>query len=175
MRYFSTLLFVLLSTCSVWAQYTISSQQQLQTSTQGLTPPKCFSDEYLKAKLASNPAFALRHAAMNSAIRNYSHSQQRSILTIPVVVHVIYDSFDDYLSLQQIQQGIADLNAAFSNSGAYNNANGVDTQIQFCLAQTDTNGQFTIGVTWTQSSLADMIIETQDDTLKNLIRWDPNY
>lgn len=94
-------------------------------------------------------------------------------LLIPVVVHIIHNNGAENLSDAMVQQGIAHMNQAFANTGAYAIASGVDIGIQFCLAQQDTNGMPTSGITRTVSTLTDMISESDDAALKNLIRWDP--
>ncbi|MEZ4955016.1 MAG: hypothetical protein R2825_15730 [Saprospiraceae bacterium] len=48
-------------------------------------------------------------------------------------------------------QGIQDLNDAYANVGYYNPATGVDTRIQFCLAQRDPDGNATTSINRVQS------------------------
>ena len=61
------------------------------------------------------------------------------------------------------------LNAAFDASFG----TGVNTGLQFCLAQRDPNGLATNGITRDQSTLTSMILETEDVALKDLNRWAP--
>jgi len=168
MRYFYSIV-------SVFFLFFFQLKGQQTTPVQSPGIPGCFTDELLRSKRLSDPTFNARLAIMDVLIRQQSRpANDRDVLTIPVVVHVILQAGLGYISTGQIQQGIVDLNAAFSNSGAYFHPSGVNTGIQFCLARTGPYGEFTTGITYTESELTNVIVETQDDTLKNLIRWDPN-
>lgn len=157
--------------------FLLSTQLVAQQSNPTQQPeiPGCFTDELLKIKRLNNPSFQARVSIMNTRIGQKINSGiQRDILTIPVVVHVIHENGLENISDFQIHQGIADLNAAFANEGAYFNPNGVNTNIQFCLAVRGPAGEFTNGITRNQSALTNVTTETQDADLKNLVRWDPN-
>jgi len=72
------------------------------------------------------------------------------IITIPVVVHVIYRTSTQNISEAQIQSQMQVLNDDFRRLNA--DANGTwsqaaDTQIEFCLATVDPNGNPTTGIT----------------------------
>lgn len=78
-----------------------------------------------------------------------------SIITIPVVVHVIYSNSNENISDAQIQSQIDVLNEDFRrlNSDADNTwSQAADTEIQFCLANVDPNGNATNGITRKSSS-----------------------
>lgn len=73
-----------------------------------------------------------------------------NIITIPVVVHVIYRTAQENISDAQIQSQIDVLNEDFrrTNADADNRwSQAVDTEIQFCLASVDPNGNPTTGIT----------------------------
>ncbi len=145
----------------------------------------CATDILLHNKLNSDSVFRIRHEAMDNFI--YQRSSEKRTkeerlsidndltinYTIPVVVHIIHSNGPENISDVQIIQGIQDLNDAFSNTGPYNISNGVNMNIQFCLAKQDTNGFFTTGITRNVSSLSNMTMETDDIALKNLSRWNP--
>lgn len=140
--------------------------------------PGCGSDALLQMQ-RQLPEGRLREAAMNSAMRHRVEASRQGdrggdpVLLIPVVVHIIHNNGPENISDASVQEGIEHLNQAFANEGPYAIPNGVDIGIQFCLAQQDTSGLPTTGITRTVSPLTDMISETQDDDLKDLIRWDP--
>jgi hypothetical protein len=94
--------------------------------------------------------------------------------TIPVVVHVIHQNGNENISQAQIQTGIDQLNAAFANTGVYQDANGVATGISFCLAARDPQGNFSTGVNRVVSPLTQLTIETDDTQLKALSYWNSN-
>lgn len=101
---------------------------------------------------------------------------QRGLLPpymLPVVVHIIHDNGAEDIPDAMVLQGIQHLNEAFADMGYYDQGDGYDTQIQFCLATRDPDGGPTTGINRVQSTLTDLNYSTQDLALKNLIRWDP--
>lgn len=97
----------------------------------------------------------------------------RALQVLPVVVHIIHDGPKGLLSDARVIQAIQFLNDGFSNSGNYSISQGINTEIRFCLAKQDANGNPTTGITRVQSTLTDLVAETQDTALKNFIHWDP--
>ena len=106
-------------------------------------------------------------------------SQTNAIITIPIVVHVIYNGqavgTAPNISDVQVESQITVLNQDFRKTGPGSNTNpvGADTEIQFVLAKQDPNGNPTNGIdrvslckdSWTNSD-----IET---ILKPNTIWDP--
>ncbi len=92
---------------------------------------------------------------------------------LPVVVHIVHQNGVENLSDATVIQGIQHLNDAFANVGYYDPTTGADTQIQFCLAKQDPNGNLTTGITRTLDPLTDMVMENDNNTLKALVNWDP--
>lgn len=136
--------------------------------------PPCFTDELRLKKISEDPQALQREAQMNTLIANSANTNRtRSTYTIPVVVHIIHNNGPENISNAQVFTAIQQLNDAFANTGVYQDANGVNTNIQFCLAQQDENGNFTNGIDRVVSPLTDVTVETDDIALKNLSRWDP--
>lgn len=100
-------------------------------------------------------------------------SDDETTLVVPVVVHIIHNNGQENIADAQVVQAIDHLNQAFSNSGFYVNPEGVDVNIQFCLVRQNPSGEFTTGINRIESTLTDLILETQDLQLKSLIQWDP--
>ncbi|MEN0046836.1 MAG: M43 family zinc metalloprotease [Bacteroidota bacterium] len=97
-----------------------------------------------------------------------------TIITLPIIVHVIQNSKTSGIADEQVRRGIQHLNDAFSNTNSYDRGEGVDTRIRFRLAQTTPTGAYTSGITRTISDLASIRFEKDDRALKNLIRWNTN-
>ncbi|HEX2900159.1 MAG TPA: M43 family zinc metalloprotease, partial [Bacteroidia bacterium] len=97
-----------------------------------------------------------------------------TLYTIPVVVHIVHNGGPENITNLMVQQGIAHINAALANTGAYDSLTGVDTEIELCLASQDPTGAGTSGIVRVQNTLTSLTMETQDLSLKNLSRWDPN-
>lgn len=173
MMYKPLFLFVLL----VFASSTSAQLNIASPDGQNTPQERCLADEMHQKLLASDPQFAARQAAFDAEVRHRLLSgmagAERSVITIPVVVHIIHDNGPENISDAQVIQGIAYLNAAYSNTGYYDQGTGVDTEIQFCLAARDPNGNATTGIDRVQNVLTDVIAETQDIQLKDLSRWDP--
>lgn len=139
--------------------------------------PPCGTDAMWDAYCKAHPAQAERQQAIDQGIAARQRGPQphriATLRTIPVVVHIVHNGGPENIPNTMVMQGLADLNAAFANTGFYDPLTGVDTEIQFCLASQDPSGQGTSGIIRVQSSLTNMTMETQDLSLKNLSRWDP--
>ncbi len=137
---------------------------------------QCATD-VLIAQQKNNPKFQYRLRDVDETIHLMSSQSvnRNSVFTIPVVVHIIHNGGAENISDAQVNQAIADLNNAFANTGNYHDEDGVDTGISFCLAKQDENGQFTTGINRIQNPLTNMVLENDDQSLKNLIQWNPYH
>ncbi|HRI59988.1 MAG TPA: M43 family zinc metalloprotease, partial [Saprospiraceae bacterium] len=144
--------------------------------------PDCGADVLLQQKLNADSDFKARHEAMEQQRYQWlkalesSAQQQKGALpsyVIPVVVHIVHQNGAENISDAQVLQGIQHLNAAFANSGYYDNGDGAATPFSFCLARRKPDGTATGGINRVVSPLTEMTVETQDIDLKNLVRWDP--
>lgn len=109
---------------------------------------------------------------------NFQRSSAGTV-TIPVVVHVIYSNNANAVTNTRIQSQIDVLNEDYSrtNSDASNTPaafQGVaaNTDIQFCLATRDPQGNTTTGINRIQNSQANHNMN-QAATLKSIVQWDP--
>ena len=101
-------------------------------------------------------------------ILNNTGNENTSVITIPVVVHVVYYNNTENISDNQIFSQIDILNEDFRrlNADTTNTPTGflpvaADCEIEFCLAQKDPNGNTTTGITRTQTSQTSF--STNDD------------
>ncbi len=97
------------------------------------------------------------------------------LYTLPVVVHIIHQNGTENISDALVSTGIQHLNDAFANEGYYDQGTGVDTEIQFCLASRDPDGNATSGINRVVSPYTNVTLETEDDDLKDVIRWNPTH
>ena len=93
---------------------------------------------------------------------------QRDVITIPVVVHVVYRTEVQNISTDQILSQIAVLNEDYRAQNSdkdlvpfYYEEFIADTEIEFCLATQDPEGDWTIGITRTQTDINDIGVLTQ--------------
>ena len=140
-------------------------------------PEYCAHDALLQQKL-EDPIYQSKHVAFEKDLYNHlngnnSNAEFLADYTLPVVVHIVHQNGVENIPDAQIFQAIQDLNDAFENVGYYDQGTGVNTQIEFCLATQDPDGNPTDGITRDNSPLTDMFLETEDIALKDLNRWDP--
>ena len=103
-------------------------------------------------------------------VNNGGGSARAGVITIPVVVHVLYNTTAQNISTAQIQSQINILNADFRLLNADKTkipsaftSLAADAQIEFCLATVDPNGATTTGITRTQTSVTSF---STDDRMK---------
>ncbi|MBK6932501.1 MAG: hypothetical protein IPH12_17235 [Saprospirales bacterium] len=92
---------------------------------------------------------------------------------LPVVVHIVHQNDAENISDAQVLAGIQQINDAFANSGYYDKGDGVPTPFQFCLALRTPDGAPTTGINRVVSTLTMETMEYDDESLKDLSRWDP--
>ena len=117
----------------------------------------CGSMEVLEQQLLQSPERAKTLKKIESHTRNFKdQSADRSLITIPVVVHVVYRTSTENISDAQIQSQIDVLNADFRrlNSDADNTwSQAADSEIEFCMASVDPSGNATTGITRTSTTV----------------------
>ncbi|MBX2872257.1 MAG: T9SS type A sorting domain-containing protein [Saprospiraceae bacterium] len=134
----------------------------------------CGAMEHLENQLQQNPSLQFNMDQIEEHTRNFikrSEHLQKAVITIPVVVHVVYNGSAENVSDAQIQSQIDVLNEDFrrQNSDANNTPSifaGVasDVEIEFCLASVDPDGNSTNGITRTPTSKRSF--RTNDDVKK---------
>ena len=106
----------------------------------------CGSMEYLEQQIRQNPARELQLQQLERFTEGYAPGLEKAlsgdILTIPVIVHVLYENSTENISDAQINSQIAVLNEDFrrmnadrSNTPADFVPVASDTKIEFCLTQ----------------------------------------
>ena len=119
----------------------------------------CGSMEYLDLQIQQDAKRLEKMEAIERHTERFAaHPEHRAVngvITIPVVVHVVYNTTAENISDAQIQSQINVLNADFRrlNSDANNVwSQAQDSEIEFCLATVDPNGNATTGITRTATS-----------------------
>ncbi len=149
---------------------------------------RCATDEYDQWKRSTNPHFeAMRQQfiqAFETWLQNIdlSRIQQNVVYTIPVVVHVVYNSPSQNPTDAQIQamidavnKDLRRLNSDTSNTPSVWKSIAADFQIELCLAQQDPFGNPTTGIERRQTTVTSF--STNDDikfySTGGLDAWDP--
>lgn len=151
------------------------------TSSAQIEQKSCGQDRAMKELFRLNPFLYEKQLGIERNLQSYlriSRPQRRGeeIITLPVVFHVIHNNGPENVADATVLAGLQHLNEAFANAGYYNPATGVDTKIQFCLAQRDPNGNSTTGINRVVSSYTNtngVNNYSEDIALKNVSRWNP--
>lgn len=156
---------------------------------------RCYSDEYNNSLRAQNPnmmgsdqfeQFLKPHIEAVNAQR--SSNQNTVIYTIPVVFHILHNgeipgngaNISDAQALSQLTVMNEDFRRILNTPGYNTNPVGADVEVEFCLAQTDPDGNATTGIHRVnigqdginETSLGDA--QAQMDALKPSSIWDPS-
>jgi len=138
---------------------------------------ECSTDQIHEQILAENEHLRIYHQLTESKyIENLNiPSEKRKLteITLPVVFHILHEGEEDRLSRSRVLNALSHMNDAFGNRGYYDPNTGLDTKIQFCLAQRDTSGNTFDGILWHQTSLTDMSTHYDHDQLTKLTYYDP--
>ena len=117
----------------------------------------CGTMQHLADMEASDPMLVARMQQIEQQtqqiITNSSAAKTAAVVTIPVVFHVVYNTSGQNISdakcnaqLSQLNLDYARLNSDASNTPSAFQGVSSNTQIQFCLAQRDPNGNATTGI-----------------------------
>ncbi len=147
---------------------------------------RCGNSIHQEALQAEYPDFTenvnAKFSEAASVISEPEHKSNGVVYTIPVVVHVVYKNSSENLSDVQIQSQLDILNqdyrkmnpdagqvpSLFANLAA-------DTEIEFCLATVDPNGNSTTGITRTSTNVNSFSISSDNikqDALGGKSPWD---
>jgi hypothetical protein len=141
-------------------------------SSYAIAQNRCSTTEALESLSIRNPqATAGIAAAQHQALKyNLNHKDQQEVITIPVVVHVVYNTSTQNISDAQILSQIEVLNADFRKQNS--DINKVpsafsmliaDTEIEFCLASKGELGLPTTGIVRKQTTTTSYSLNSADD------------
>ncbi|WP_072144799.1 M43 family zinc metalloprotease [Hymenobacter sp. AT01-02] len=146
---------------------------------------RCSTMDVLTEQLASNPGMARRMAAIEEHTRQFEANptarRTTAALTIPVVVHVLYNTTAQNVSDAQVQAQIDVLNQDFAKTNADASlipaafaASAASANIQFTLAKRTPTGTATTGIIHKQTKVSSW---SSNDAVKNSKRggddaWD---
>ena len=160
--------------------FTISFISQIDAQTGAF----CNFDPQFKT-LISNRNSALQYAQKERVMHNIAQENRTRngmpSITIPVVVHCIGASANDIvLTNKDIEIQIEKLNQIYGNTMPFVAPNGTNTDIQFCLAKSDPQGNISNGITRDVSTQVYdnqcimSVSATKDVLLKQINTWDVN-
>ncbi|MEQ8926646.1 MAG: gliding motility-associated C-terminal domain-containing protein [Fulvivirga sp.] len=92
---------------------------------------------------------------------------------IPVVFHLVEQN--PTISDEEVQSIFSEINDAYAHRGSFTGVDGVDTQIEFCLAQRSPDGALTSGINRINSDYERFDMDLENAKMKTLGQWDPRY
>ncbi len=120
---------------------------------------KCSTHERYLTNLSADPSIAQSRAQLEQFTSNYTNARLanpntiQTVITVPVVIHVLYQNTTQNISTAQVNSQITVLNQDYgrTNTDAGNTPSvfqslAVNTGIQFCLATVDPQGNPTTGI-----------------------------
>jgi hypothetical protein len=134
---------------------------------------KCATMQVLEKRIQSDPGTLLRMQQTETVsqawisenkniLKHKNQPKSGALVTIPVVVHVLYNDATENVSYEQIMSQIDGLNEDFRllNSDSLDDTHPfwsytADTEIEFCLASIDPNGNATTGITRTFTNVTE--------------------
>ena len=158
----------------------------------GTQAQKCKAQDRLAQRILENPRLGRKIEESDKRIKQWisqkqsSPDKKREIITIPVVVHVLWNESDQNISDEQIQSQIEVLNEDFRRQNEDRLSSDhpfyeftEDIQMEFCLATRDPFGAVTQGITRTKTNIKSWNDNNYDDVFfsdrggKN--NWNPDY
>lgn len=148
---------------------------------------RCATMSQLEIRMQNNPELKKRIEQSEHLIQQLNTDQSKTgvnVISIPVVVHVVWNQAVQNISEAQIVSQIAILNQDFRllNTDALPGTHPyaqvmADAEIEFCLATVDPQGNPTTGITRTQTNVS-IWNDNNADNLKNSAlggknNWDP--
>ena len=110
----------------------------------------CGTMEAFEQAIEEDPSILDRMEQLENFTRNFrAEAGNKALTTIPVVFHIVYNNNTENISAAQIQSQLDVLNADFRRlnsdaDGTWSQA--ADSEIEFCLATVDPNGNATNGI-----------------------------
>ncbi|PKL84425.1 MAG: hypothetical protein CVV22_13065 [Ignavibacteriae bacterium HGW-Ignavibacteriae-1] len=146
----------------------------------------CGTMEYLKKQIQENPNIEILmkqyEEQTQRMMKDAPGLQSNGTVTIPVVVHILYNTESQNISDERVFQQIQQLNEDFAGlnpnpMGEFSPLLKVNTGIKFCLAQTAPDGSPTNGIQRRQNV---PVFYYPDNGMKfyrrgGLDAWDPNF
>ncbi|MEO0896231.1 MAG: GEVED domain-containing protein [Bacteroidota bacterium] len=161
-KWISSMLIVCLLCCqSIFAQHSGHSHNHSHEHDQAHqhNPDKCGTDHQLESLYQSFPQYLLKKQQIEEHTQRYI--QQKNLngnrdglgtITVPVVVHVVYNTPQENISDAQILRQMDVLNEDFRRTNSDTTSRwpqADDMEIEFCLASIDPDGLATTGITRT--------------------------
>ncbi len=123
----------------------------------GQSSNKVCGNQQVYESLENNSRYQHIQSLLEGKANRFSFQKSDTVITIPVVVHVVYKNGFENISDAQIYSQLDVLNRDFrklnpDTSIVKPGFSVADVKLEFCLAHTDPNGNFTTGITRTATT-----------------------
>ena len=139
----------------------------------GQTIDYCGYDQYEEAQLSADSNYLNEIKKIEKKYRhqvnNPAASSRADEYVLPIVVHIVHNNGPENINDVQVSDLVAQLNDAFANTNEYTSSEGIDTEIMFCLAQRDEDGEDFTGIVRHETIYTDMSIFAGFDYVQGLI------
>lgn len=161
MKQIFVFIFILGVSLNGYAQFSLIEKEELDSPTLNTEARNCGTTLYENHLRGLDTDYdAKKEAIFRQAQETGKNLRGGVVVTIPVVVHIVYNTSAENISMAQINSQIAVLNKDFrrTNTDASQTPQvfqgvAADAEIEFCLASIDPSGNATNGVTRTQTSV----------------------
>lgn len=134
---------------------------------------RCGTTDYTEYQIAKDPSIKISRDSIEIEIQKYIKNNfdntSKAIITIPVVIHVLYNNSSQNISDAQIYSQIDVLNEDYrrlNTDTTYTplifKSIAADAEIEFCLAKQDPQGNYTSGITRTQTTKTSFDLSSDD-------------
>jgi hypothetical protein len=157
--------------------------QNEKCATMNLLEKRILIDPSTQSRMQQSEIEAQKWILENKTLlKKKQEIKSQALVTIPVVVHVIYNNQTENISDAQVQSQIDALNEDFRllNADSLDDTHPfwgytADTQIEFCLASSDPNGNGTSGITrtFTNTTAFDGDGSEKFTSMGGKDNWDP--
>jgi len=137
----------------------------------------CGADQLHEALRKSDTEYALKMDRLetkwaSTSSEDRSKSAAAPPYVLPIVFHIVHENGPENIPDADVLRSVDFLNQALENTGYYDPATGVNTQIQVCLASRSPDNELTNGINRIISPLTNLNTN-EDRDMKDLSRWAP--
>jgi hypothetical protein len=158
--YRNSSIFILLASALFIILFTGQSYNSENPNSMIIKTRTCGTVEFNEMQMRLHPEFRENRKRIEEFTKNYVYPSDAIVATIPVVIHVLYNTPQENISDAQIFSQITVLNQDYARLNPDTNLTpvpfkslGANVMIQFCLAQRDPSDNPTTGITRTSTSV----------------------
>jgi len=145
--------------------FSVNYAQKIRTTTSETKNIKrCGTNEYMEYMKMLDTTLEKRLQTIEEFVQQWvaehpTGSDEKAVITVPVVVHVIYANSTQNISDARVQEQITILNRDYSGQNphsmyGFSSSLKTNTELQFCLAKRTPTGEYTNGINRKQTTVS---------------------